>query len=118
MFSDQTVKALTVAILACQLATLSSWHAAHIEDLFWYGQAQAQVSTHADADHCKHLPLSEHTQCGICTSIHSRISLEPVSDNLGLLQVVSHIVPAASTCSAQLLPFNSFYRRGPPSLLA
>jgi len=117
MFSRRTLKILAVAILACQLASLSSWHSAHIDDLFSYGRAQAQVSAHADADHCKHIPLSEHTQCGLCTSIHSRISLEPISDNLGLLEVVGQYVAASSTCSTQFLPLDSFYRRGPPSLL-
>ena len=114
MFSRRTLKILAIAILACQLASLSSWHTAHLEDLFSSGTAKAQVSTHADADHCKHLPLSEHTQCGICTSIHGRMSLEPVSDKLGLLQVVGYFVAVGSTCSTQLFPLDSFYRRGLP----
>jgi hypothetical protein len=117
MFSHRTLRILAIAILACQVASLTSWHSAHFDDLFWYGRAQTQVSSHADADHCKHLPLSEHAQCGICTSVHSRISLEPSSDNLGLLQVVGQYVAASSTCSTQLLPLDSFYRRGPPALL-
>ena len=117
MFSRRTLKILAVTILACQLASVSSWHSAHIEDLFSYGQARAQITTHADADHCKHIPLSEHTQCGICASIHGRISIEPVSVNLGLLSVVGYLVAATSTCSTQRLPFDSFYRRGPPALL-
>ena len=117
MFKHRTLKILAIAILACQLASLSSWHTAHVEDLFSYGPAKAQVSTHADADHCKHIPLSEHTQCGICSSVHSRISLEPVNHNIGLLSLVGHLVAVSSTCSTQVLPLDSFYRRGPPSLL-
>jgi hypothetical protein len=117
MFSHRTFKIVAVALLICQLASVSSWHASHVEDLVWYGETHSQVSTHSDADHCKHLPLSEHAQCGICTSVHSRISLEPVNDNIGLLSLVGHFVAAALTCSARLFPLNSFYRRGPPSLL-
>lgn len=110
-------KAIAVASLVCQLASLAFWQPTHFHLDFFSGPAQEKLIPHADADHCKHLPLSDDSQCTICLSAHSRISVEPVSVTPGSLHFVGRLAAADPATSAHHPLLDSFYRRGPPFLL-
>lgn len=93
-------------------------HSVFHNDLIVFSSSwEHQVFPHEDADHCKHIPLSEHSECNICLSSHSRIVPDQISLNLGGV----HVVGAAAAISSPLLTqdhlFGSFSRRGPPSFL-
>jgi hypothetical protein len=94
-------------------------HSIFHNDIFVYSSSQQQqVFPHEDADHCKHIPLSEHSECNICLSAQSRIVPDQIALNLGDVQVVG----STTTISSPLLThdhlFGSFSRRGPPFLLS
>jgi len=93
-------------------------HSVFHNDIFLYSSSQQhQVFPHEDADHCKHIPLPEHTECNICLSSQSRIVPDEIPLNLGDIQIVG----TSATISSPLLThdhlFGSFSRRGPPFLL-
>jgi len=118
MSSSKNLKIFAVALLICQLANLAFWHPAHIDFPFASGQSQTRVTDHSDADHCKHLPLGEHSQCAICLASQSRISIEPSAEiNLGVLELVGRCVAEHTLTSQQNPLSDSFYRRGPPTFL-
>jgi len=78
---------------------------------------QQQVFPHEDADHCKHIPLSEHAECPICISHQSRIVSDQNPFFSARLQIIgkTEVVPLVPALQPHL--FGSFSRRGPPLLL-
>ena len=93
-------------------------HSIFHNDIFYYSSShQQQVFPHEDADHCKHIPLAEHSDCPICLSHNSgTISNQNLFDN-GQLQIVgsTQILPLVPFLQTHL--FGSFSRRGPPFIL-
>jgi hypothetical protein len=93
-------------------------HSVFHNDLFVYSSSQQQqVFPHEDADHCKHIPLSEHVECSICLSAQSRIVPNQIALNLGDVQVVGISITISSPLLTHDHLFGSFSRRGPPFLL-
>ena len=94
-------------------------HSVFHNDIFLYSSSQQQqVFPHEDADHCKHIPLAEHSDCPICLSHNSgTVSTQNFFDN-GQLQIVDKIEIVPSVPLLQTHLFGSFTRRGPPSFLA
>jgi hypothetical protein len=93
-------------------------HSIFHNDIFVYSSSQQhQVFPHEDADHCKHIPLSEHVECSICLSAQSRIVPDQISLNLGDVQVVGTSITILSPLLTHDHLFGSFSRRGPPFLL-
>lgn len=116
MPSRKFLNIFAVALLVCQLANLAFWHPTHFDFVFASGQGRARIITHDDADHCKHLPLEDHSQCAICDSAHNRVSIEPTREvKLGFLQLVGRYVVERPAVSQRSPLADSFYRRGPPS---
>jgi hypothetical protein len=89
----------------------------HNDLIVFAGSQEHQVFPHEDADHCKHIPLSEHSECPICLSHQSRIAPDQNPFYSGQLQIVGKtgIVPTAPSLQIDL--FGSFSRSGPPFLL-
>jgi hypothetical protein len=93
-------------------------HSVFHNDLIVFSSSQEhQVFPHEDADHCKHIPLSEHVECNICLSSQSRIVPDQISLNLGDVQIVGISITISSSLLTHDHFFGSFSRRGPPSLL-
>ena len=93
-------------------------HSIFHSDIFLYSSSQQQqVFPHEDADHCKHIPLTEHVECSICLSAQSRIVPVQISLNLGGVQVVGTSITISSPLLTHDHLFGSFSRRGPPFLL-
>ena len=105
-----------VVALVCQIASLVFWQPTHFHFDFFSCTSQTSVAQHADADNCKHLSLSDHSQCAICASSHNRVSLESVSVGLDLLEIVGRAIVERQPHSVPCLPLDTFYRRGPPLL--
>ena len=82
------------------------------------GSGTVQIATHADADNCKHIPISHQDSCALCSSVEGRAILTPAPFPLEFLDTapVTQVFAFSSSYSFALL--NSFSRRGPPSLLA
>ena len=94
-------------------------HSVFHNDTFLYSRSQQQqVFPHEDADHCKHIPLAEHSDCPICVSHQSRIAPEQNCFDNDQLQIVDKIEIVPSVPLLQTHLFGSFTRRGPPSFLA
>lgn len=93
-------------------------HSIFHNDIYVYSSSQQQqVFPHEDADHCKHIPISEHVECSICLSAQSRIVPDQISLNLGEVQVVGKSITILSPLLTHEKLFGSFSRRGPPFLL-
>jgi hypothetical protein len=82
------------------------------------GSGNVQLASHADADNCKHIPLSHLDACPICASVAGRAILTPAPFTLEFVNTVavSKVFTFSSSYSFVLL--TSISRRGPPSLLA
>jgi hypothetical protein len=82
------------------------------------GSGKAQLATHADADNCKHIPISNLDSCPLCSSVAGRAILGPAPFTLEFINAapVPQIFSFSSYYSFALL--TSISRRGPPSLLA
>ena len=94
-------------------------HSVFHNDIFLYSSSQQQqVFPHEDADHCKHIPLSEHSDCPICVSHQSKIAPEQDGFDHDQLQIVDKIEIVPSVPLLQTHLFGSFTRRGPPSFPA
>lgn len=89
----------------------------HNDFIVFPGSLEHQVFPHEDTDHCKHIPLSEHSDCPICLSHQSVTAPDQDSFDNGQLQIVGKtgIVPTVPSLQTHL--FGSFSRRGPPFLL-
>ena len=111
------VKKFAVVLLACSVVGVGILHPPHIDLQILVGHGRVAITTHADADHCKHLPLSDDSQCAICNSLHSRLQVDPTVVGLSGLEVVGGIVVSDLNVTAEFPLRDSFYRRGPPSLL-
>jgi hypothetical protein len=93
-------------------------HSVFHNDLTIFSSAQEhQVFPHEDADHCKHIPLSEHSDCPICISHQSRIAPDQNPFFSSHLQIIGKTKIVSSVPSLQTHLFGSFSRRGPPFLL-
>ncbi len=82
------------------------------------GSGNVQLATHADADNCKHIPISHLDSCPLCSSVEGRAILNPAPFTLEFIDVapVSQVFAFSSSYSFALL--SSISRRGPPFLLA
>jgi hypothetical protein len=89
----------------------------HDHPILISGSFNSQLFPHEDADHCKHIPLSEHSECGICLSSHSRIAPDQISLDFGKVQVVGTVPTITFSHLIQDHLLYSFSRRGPPSLI-
>ncbi len=78
------------------------------------GSGNLQLATHADADNCKHIPISNLDSCPLCSSVAGRAILAPAPFTLEFIdaapapQIFSF---SSSYCFALL---TSISRRGPP----
>jgi hypothetical protein len=82
------------------------------------GSGRTQLAAHADADNCKHIPVSHLDSCPLCASVEGRAVLTPSPLALEVLNTARPIqFSAASTPYSHIL-LTSFSRRGPPSLLS
>jgi hypothetical protein len=110
-------KILVLFLVLSHLLGFRLHYAFHKDLIVISGLLGQQILPHGDADHCKHIPLSEYIECNICLSSQNSIVPVQISPNPGKVQVVG----AAAIISSQLLVqehlFESFSRRGPPSLL-
>lgn len=89
----------------------------HNDDIYFSLSSGHQLSTHEDADHCKHIPLDERADCPISASHQSRITSEQNTFDIDQLQIVDKIEIVPSVPLFQTHLFGSFTRRGPPSPL-
>ncbi|MGA7161116.1 MAG: hypothetical protein WBZ48_08935 [Bacteroidota bacterium] len=82
------------------------------------GSGNVQLATHADADNCKHIPISHLDSCALCSSVEGRAILNPAPFALEFIDAapVSKVFAFSSSYSFVLL--TSISRRGPPSLFA
>ncbi|MGA9406651.1 MAG: hypothetical protein WBW71_05915, partial [Bacteroidota bacterium] len=82
------------------------------------GSGNVQLATHADADNCKHIPISQLDLCSTCSSVSNKAILCPARLTLGFINAVTvpQIFDFSSSYTFALI--TSFSRRGPPSLLA
>ena len=110
-------KILVLFILASHLAGFGLHDIIHDHPILIGGSFEARFFPHEDADHCKHIPLSEHSECSICLSAHSRIAPDQISLDFGEVQVVGAVPTITFPHLIQNHLFNSFSRRGPPALL-
>ncbi len=108
-------KILILLILASHLVGFGLHDLIHDHPILISGSFEAQLFPHEDADHCKHIPLSEHSECGICLSSHSRIAPDQISLDFGNVQVVGTLPIITFPHLIQNHLFNSFSRRGPPA---
>jgi len=81
------------------------------------GSGNVQLATHADADNCKHIPISQLDSCSLCSSVERKAILNPAPFTLEFTNAapVSQVFSFPSSYSFILLSYIS--RRGPPSLL-
>jgi hypothetical protein len=105
------------ALAAIQLVGTGLFPSLHHDFELLGGTTQQTVTSHADADHCKHLPLTEHSHCAVCQSAQSRITPEPLSLGTTDVGFVPYFVPTRTSATSQSHLFESFSRRGPPFLL-
>ncbi|MFZ1979312.1 MAG: hypothetical protein WAV76_15260 [Bacteroidota bacterium] len=110
-------KILVLLILASHLVGFGLHDFIHDHPIVPSGSFEARFFPHEDADHCKQIPLSEHSECSICLSAHSRIAPDQISLDFGEVQVVGTAPTITSPHLIQDHLFRSFSRRGPPSLL-
>jgi hypothetical protein len=82
------------------------------------GSGNVQLATHADADNCKHIPISNLDSCPICASVAGRAILNPAPFTLEFINAAP--VPQVSSFSSfySFALLTSISRRGPPFLLA
>ena len=84
-------KILILLILASHLVCFGLHDLIHDHPILITGSLEARFFPHEDADHCKHIPLSEHCECSICLSAHSRIAPDQISLDFGKVQVVGAV---------------------------
>jgi hypothetical protein len=113
----QKNKILILLILASHLASFGLHDLIHDHPILTSGSFEARLFPHEDADHCKHIPLSEHSECGICLSSQSRIAPDLISLDFGGVQVVGTLPIITFPHLIQNHLFSSFSRRGPPAFL-
>jgi hypothetical protein len=109
-------KIFALFLIASHLLGFGLHSVFHNDLIVFFGSQEHQVFPHEDADHCKHIPLSEHSECNICLSSQSRIVPDQISLNLGEIQIVGTAVTISSPLFTQDHLFGSFSRRGPPFL--
>ena len=92
--------------------------APHADLDFITGSGNAQLATHADADNCKHIPISHLDSCALCSSVEGRATLTPAPFALEFIDAAP--VPQVFTFSFSYFfaLLSSISRRGPPFLLA
>jgi len=90
--------------------------APHTDLDFVTGSGNVQLATHADADNCKHIPISNLDSCPLCSSVAGKAILTTapfaldVINAAPVLQISSFPSPNSSAFLA------SISRRGPPSI--
>ena len=106
-----------IVVLTSQLfstALLPMWH--H-DVLLCDGAARQGVDQHADADNCRHVPLSDDDFCAVCLFAHSRITSDPVPSDLAHFIPVGRISADPTRGTQRPFRLDCPPRRGPPSLL-
>jgi hypothetical protein len=87
----------------------------HAEDAT--GSGRVTVTQHEDADHCKHIPLSAHDDCALCSTHNGRtaaaVSYTPIFSTT--VRTVGFLLQDPYFHS--LLFLSSQTHRGPPNLL-
>ena len=82
------------------------------------GSGKTELAAHADADNCKHIPISQLDSCALCSSVEGRAVLTPAPFRLEILDADPVTLVFAFSPSSSFALLNSFCRRGPPTLLA
>jgi len=90
--------------------------APHTDLDFVTGSGNVQLATHADADNCKHIPISNLDSCPLCSSVAGNAILTPALFTVEIINAgpVLQISPIPSPNSFTFL--TSISRRGPPSI--
>jgi hypothetical protein len=105
MFSHRNRKKYAVAALVCQIASLVFWQPTHFHFDYVLSSSPTTLTQHADAENCKHLPISDHAQCAVCISSQQKISVEPVIFGLNQIQVIG--MCAAEQTESPFFPLHS-----------
>ena len=82
------------------------------------GSGKTELAAHADADNCKHIPISQLDSCALCSSVEGRAILTPAPFTLEILDTAPVTLVFAFSTSYSFDLLNSFSLRGPPALLA
>jgi hypothetical protein len=87
----------------------------HAEDAT--GSGRYTVAPHADADHCKHIPIAAHDDCALCSTHNGKaaaaVSYTPIFSSP--VRALTFLVQ--DPYSHRLHFLSSQTHRGPPSLL-
>ena len=109
---------LVLLVAAIQLAGTGLFPALHHDFEFWGGDSTATVSTHTDADHCRYVPLSEHSHCTICSTFQHRTNPPAITPGLVDVRILGPVACSYHRSSPVLHLLSPLSRRGPPSPLA
>lgn len=88
----------------------------HNEDVVGW-RAVSVIADHADADHCRHVPLGAHTDCALCLS-STRKAAGVIASSAGLsLRLIGALICSVPDVRRHQFPFfSSSPRRAPPFL--
>jgi hypothetical protein len=117
MARPNRLRFLAVTLLALQLLGVGVWLPTHADADNLPGTGHAKITEHRDNGPCRDVPLSSSDYCAICAASQNRVAFEPVHIEFSTQNVVARFNLIRTTLPRQQLLFDSFSRRGPPSLL-
>ncbi len=83
-----------------------------------FGSGMTSIAGHADADNCKHIDASHAETCSLCSYFAGRALLVSSPFTLESTTQATVVQPFTFSSTHSFVLLTSFFRRGPPSLLA
>jgi len=80
------------------------------------GSGNVQLATHADADNCKHIPISNLDSCPLCSSVAGNAILTPAPFALEVINTAPVLLISSFPSPNSFTFLTSISRRGPPSI--
>ena len=117
MTNHRTNRAIALSLVLSHLLAFGLHPIFHNASVVPPGSLEQRLVPHEDADHCKHVPISERSDCPICVSHHNSIAPQQDSFGNGQVQIVDKIQVASTLPLSHIDLFGSLSQRGPPSVI-
>ena len=105
----------SILILLAYTANLTVFADQHTDLYSVLGGGKAQIGMHADADHCKHVNVTDHEHCILCSANSGRVSVLSTPASIEPDIAVATLGVSIVTSLPSSTTHFPFSHRGPPS---
>jgi hypothetical protein len=104
----------SILLLLAYTASLTLFAEQHPDLNYILSGGKAQIGMHADADHCKHINLSDHEHCILCSTNSGRVSILSMPASIEPTIAIAPLGIGIVTSLPSFTTHLPYSHRGPP----